>query len=332
MASTDICSNEFERSQLVLLVDDQPIVGEALRQVLLEVDDLSLHYCQEPAMVMELVAELRPSVILLDILMPDIDGITLLRYLRQNPATASIPVVMLSSKEEGSEKAAAFEAGANDYLVKIPEDTEMVARLRYHAKFFSNLVQRDEAYRALKISQEKLAQSNLELQRAVARDGLTGIFNRRHFDEQSRIEWARSQREQQPMTLMMVDIDKFKPCNDIYGHAYGDDCLRKVAQCIADQINRPTDFVARYGGEEFVVLLPNTDEEGAMQMAEKIRRAVESLEVENNGSDIAEHVTVSVGVHSLVPQRDSNLEQALSTADRALYQAKKSGRNRVECC
>lgn len=332
MSDVDLSSimAETPTSSLVLLVDDQPIVGEAIRQVLLGAEDLSLHYCEDPSLVIELVSELKPAVILLDILMPDIDGITLLRYLREHPETASIPVVMLSSKEEPSEKAAAFDAGANDYLVKIPDEVELIARLRYHSKFYANLLQRDEAFRALKVSQEKLAESNIKLQEAAIRDALTGIYNRRYFDEQSPIEWARAMREGQPISLILVDIDYFKKCNDIYGHAAGDECLRAVAKTLAQSSQRKTDFLARIGGEEFAMLLPNTDQSGALKVAESMRRSVESLQIENKGAGDCGVITVSSGTCTVIPARDHRIEDLIRCADIGLYQAKTGGRNRTE--
>jgi len=331
MSEFDMKLGVLPTCNLILLVDDQPIVGEAIRQLILDADDLSLHYCQDPSQVLDLIEKIKPAVILLDILMPDIDGITLLRYLRENPETAAVPVVMLSSKEAGEEKAAAFDAGANDYLVKIPEKVELVARLRYHAKYYANILQRDAAFRALKVSQEKLAENNIKLQEAAILDALTGIYNRRYFDEQSPIEWARAIREQEPISIVLLDIDLFKKCNDIYGHAAGDECLRKVAKSLADNIHRKTDFIARVGGEEFAMLLPGTDSAGAMLVAEALRASVEALQIENKGSDSYGVITISAGVCSIIPQRNDRIEDLMRCADLGLYRAKKNGRNCIEC-
>jgi len=331
MTDREMKFGEMPSSNMVMLVDDQPIVGEAILRLLSDVDDLSFHYCQDPALVLDLIDEVKPAVILLDILMPDIDGITLLRYLRENPQTASIPVVMLSSKEEGVEKAAAFDAGANDYLVKIPEKSELIARLRYHAKYYSNILQRDAAFRALKISQKKLAENNLRLQEAAIRDALTNIYNRRYFDAQSPIEWARAIRQKECISVVLLDIDYFKKCNDIYGHAAGDECLRKVAQTLAANVNRKTDFVARIGGEEFAMLLPNTDRDGAFSVAEALRQSVEALQIEHKGSKEYGVITISAGVCSVIPDRGDGVEDLLRCADLGLYKAKSAGRNCIEC-
>lgn len=329
MSETNVVLDGTPLCNTVLLVDDQPLVGEAVKQLLDCVEDLKLHYCQDPTMVLDLVEEIKPSVILLDIIMPDIDGITLLRYLRGNSLTESLPVVMLSSKEEGVEKAEAFDAGANDYLVKVPDKVELVARLRYHCKYYSNILQKEAAFKALEISQLQLAENNQKLKEAVIRDGLTGLYNRRYFDEQFPVEWARAIRENQSIAMIMLDIDFFKRCNDIYGHATGDKCLIDVSTCLREQLNRPADFVARIGGEEFAVVLPNTVLDGAMQVAEKLRQAIEALQIENKGSEVVKVITVSIGVCCVVPAKDDQLEDLRKCSDIALYDAKESGRNKV---
>jgi len=238
-------------------------------------------------------------------------------------------VVMLSSKEEGVEKAEAFDAGANDYLVKIPDKVELVARLRYHTKYYSNILQKEAAFKALEVSQLLLAENNEKLKEAAIRDGLTGLYNRRYFDEQIAIEWAREIREQTPSWMIMLDIDFFKRCNDVYGHATGDTCLIKVSKCLKELLHRPADFVARIGGEEFAIVLPSTELAGAMQVAETMRQGVEALQIENKGSEIVKVITISAGVCYVAPQRGDQLEDLMKCADIALYQAKESGRNCV---
>jgi two-component system chemotaxis family response regulator WspR len=312
---------------MVLLIDDQVIVGETIRQMISQVEDLNFHYSQFPAQTMSLIEDVQPAVILLDIMMPDIDGITLLRYIRQNSKMANIPIVMLSSKEEPSEKALAFEAGANDYLVKIPDATELIARLRYHTTYFNNMLHRDYAFHALKISQNKLIESNLELQRVATIDSLTGLYNRRYFDEKATIEWARSFREKIPMCIVLLDIDYFKQVNDVYGHVKGDEYLQAVSVALNKSLARKTDMVARYGGEEFILLLPLTDLSGGALIAEKMRAAIQDLNLEH---PTLPSVSISLGVCSVIPNNDINVENLIKCADLALYSAKDNGRNRVE--
>jgi len=181
-----------------------------------------------------------------------------------------------------------------------------------------------------KKAEEALQQANMELHRLASIDGLTQIANRRRFDEVLKLEWRRLQREKLPLSLIMIDIDYFKIYNDTYGHQQGDNCLQSVARSISQQSKRPADLVARYGGEEFVVILPNTDIEGATHLAEQIRKQVQLLNIPHKNSPVTPIVTISLGVSTVVPVPDYSPEQLLAGADQCLYQAKKAGRNRVQ--
>lgn len=312
---------------LVMLVDDQPMVAEALRRTLLPEADMDLHYCSDPRQALKMAGEIKPSVILLDLVMPDIDGLAILRAMRGNVVTEIVPVVVLSSREDVAMKAEAFAQGANDYLIKWPDRVELLARLRYHSQWYSHMQQRDEAFRALRVSQRRLAESNLQLQRQVAVDGLTGIPNRRFFDERLEEEWRRSAREQGWLSLIMLDVDHFKLYNDCYGHLAGDECLRAIALITASSLLRPTDLAARFGGEEFVVILPGTDLDGARIVAENMRKAVEALAIPHARSPTRAVVTISLGVASTVPAGGDQAQRLLADADEALYAAKEAGRN-----
>ena len=175
----------------------------------------------------------------------------------------------------------------------------------------------------------ELEAANMELARLATQDGLTGVANRRMLDETLEREWQRTRRAGTPLSLILIDIDYFKPFNDHYGHPSGDACLRKVAQTLAQTVKRPGDVVARYGGEEFAVLLPDTAPEGAMEIAERLRHTVADLNISHERSEVAPHVTLSIGVCTRVPGNESSIEELISGADRSLYQAKKAGRNRV---
>ncbi|WP_343216923.1 diguanylate cyclase [Kistimonas asteriae] len=315
---------------LVLLVDDDPMVAEALRLMVEGEDDLRMHYCADASTALDVAEQLKPTVILLDMVMPDIDGLTLLRYLRVSEATKSVPVLALSMKDDAKLKADIFSAGGNDYLIKLPESIELLARIRYHSQCYIRLLQRDEAFRALDISQRKLAASNIKLQQLASMDGLTGIPNRRTFQETIDTEWDRATRDSAPLSLIMMDIDFFKKCNDHYGHQHGDEVLRRVAKALSGCLKRPADMVARYGGEEFAVLLPGTDLEGAASVGEELRSTVEALHLENAKSQVCEWVTISLGVASCIPAPgDIETEQLIKQADEALYEAKEQGRNQV---
>ena len=179
----------------------------------------------------------------------------------------------------------------------------------------------------LKQSESNLKQANLELEKLVNLDGLTKIANRRCFDYHLELEWERLYREQQPMSLLLFDIDYFKLYNDYYGHPMGDECLIKIAQTIKQVLLRPADLVARYGGEEFAVILPNTDVEGASIVSEQIRIAIANLNIAHQNSSIEDIVTISLGIASLLPNSLQDHTTLLQQADIALYKAKQCGRN-----
>ena len=180
-----------------------------------------------------------------------------------------------------------------------------------------------------KIIEKTLQEVNQKLERLVNVDGLTGVSNRRHFDEYLAREWRRLKREQKPLSLILCDIDHFKLYNDSYGHLQGDDCLRQIAQTIAQVINRPADLVARYGGEEFAIILPNIDLAGAHKVAKKIQHTIRELKLVHNRSLTSQFVTISIGISSQIPHQDQPLEDLIRTTDRALYDAKAQGRDRV---
>lgn len=237
-----------ENAAMVLLVDDQAMIGEAVRRGLAHEENIDFHFCADPHQAIAQAIRIKPTVILQDLVMPGLDGLTLVREYRNHPATQNIPIIVLSTKEDPLIKSAAFSAGANDYLVKLPDNIELVARIRYHSRSYMTLLQRDAAYRALRVSQQQLLDTNLVLQRLMNSDGLTGLSNRRHFDEYLELEWRRAMRDQTQLSLLMIDVDFFKTYNDSFGHVEGDEALRKVAATIREASSRPSDLPARYGG------------------------------------------------------------------------------------
>ncbi|TDF78311.1 PleD family two-component system response regulator [Pseudomonas sp. H9] len=318
-----------ENSAMVLLVDDQAMIGEAVRRGLAHEENIDFHFCADPHQAVAQAIRIKPTVILQDLIMPGLDGLTLVREYRNNPATQDIPIIVLSTKEDPLVKSAAFAAGANDYLVKLPDNIELVARIRYHSRSYLTLLQRDEAYRALRVSQQQLLDTNLVLQRLMNSDGLTGLSNRRHFDEYMELEWRRAMREQTQLSLLMIDVDYFKSFNDTFGHLAGDEALRKVAEAIRNSCARPSDLPARYGGEEFVLILPNTSPGGARLVAEKLRQSVEAMNIAHDMPQPNSHLTVSIGLATQTPTIGSHCRQLISAADKGLYLAKNNGRNQV---
>lgn len=321
---------------VVLLVDDQAMVAEGIRRMLVDESDIIFHYCDDPKQALETAAKANATVILQDLVMPDIDGMTLVRFFRANPQTQNIPIIVLSTKEDPTVKSDAFTNGASDYLVKLPDKIELIARIRAHSKSYLAQLERDAAYFALREMQKqleetnaRLAESNAELQRLSAQDGLTGIANRRSFDEFLEREWKLGAREKKTLSLVLIDIDYFKRYNDSYGHQAGDDCLRQVANTLRDAVRRPTDLVARYGGEEFAVILPDTPNKGAQIVAENLRTAITDLRLRHEASDAGEFVSISLGVATAHPVYGASPEPVIGAADQALYQAKEGGRNQV---
>ena len=310
---------------MVLLVDDQVMVCEAVRRALAHHGDLDFHYCTDPLEAIAIAQRVKPTVILQDLVMPGVDGLDLVRQYRKHPALHAVPVIVLSTKEDPATKSEAFQAGANDYLVKLPDKIELIARVRYHTRAYLDHLQRDEAYRALRESQRELMRANLELERLTRIDGLTGLGNRRYFDEYLTAEWKRCQRTQSPLSVLMIDVDHFKRYNDAYGHLAGDDVLKQVARVIQEGSTRSTDLAARFGGEEFVVILTGVPQEGAVHVAERLVPGERDMNIPQ-GND---RVTISAGVATAWPDADGDPARLVNAADLALFRAKNEGRNRL---
>lgn len=312
----------------VLLVDDQPVIAMMVRKMLAVDPAIALHVCTEATEAIAQARQVRPTVILQDLVMPQANGLDLVLAYRSMPETRDIPIIVLSSNDAPEMKRSAFSMGANDYLVKLPEPIELIARIRYHSRAYMTLVERDNAYRALRLSQQKLLLSNLELQRLTNSDGLTGLPNRRSFNDYLARTWATSQADGSPLSLLMIDVDHFKSYNDRFGHLAGDDALKCVADAIRAAHADPTCLPARFGGEEFAMVLPGVQAPQAAEIAEALRRRVESAALPH-GSPDGTRVTVSIGAATMVAPLESSPELLIAAADARLYQAKCGGRNRV---
>lgn len=323
-----LTSNEIR----VLLVDDQAMIAEGIRRMLADEENMVFHYCSDPSEAIRMATDIDATIILQDLVMPDIDGMTLVRFFRANDATKEIPIIVLSSKEDPVIKSEAFSHGANDYLVKLPDKIELIARIRSHSRHYLLQIERDAAFFALREMQKQLKKTNAELKRLSSLDGLTGIGNRRTFDETLQKEWSRAARTGEPISLLLLDIDYFKLFNDTYGHQGGDECLQKVAKALESVATRPGDVVARYGGEEFGLILPLTNADGARKLADHLITAVRKLGIHHGASKVSDIVTVSVGVCTMIPEEKGGVEECIEMADKALYQAKEQGRNRAIHC
>lgn len=311
----------------VLLVDDQLMVHEGFRRMLQGVDDFELHFCSDPNAALASAQDLRPTVILQDLVMPGMDGLMLLSLLRSNPVTHDVPVIVLSTKEDPKIKSEAFAIGASDYLVKFPDRIELLARVRSHARSYLVQQQRDQALQQLRALKVDLERKNAELEALSCSDGLTGVLNRRGFDNFLNKEWLRAVREHRHLGLLLIDLDHFKDYNDHYGHPAGDECLHRVASALGAGLKRASDLLARYGGEEFAVILPDTDLDGCAAIADGLRRLVADLDLRHEYSSAASYVTVSIGAASLMPTPGDSVHELIGHADQALYRAKAAGRN-----
>ncbi|RTZ48083.1 diguanylate cyclase [Candidimonas sp. SYP-B2681] len=314
---------------MVLLVDDQPLVGQAIRLALASQPHINFHYCSRAEEALAVAELTKPTVILQDLVMPGVDGLALVHQYRTNPATADIPIVVLSSTEDPAIKRAAFAAGVNDYMVKVPDTIELVARIEYHSRFYISLQQRDAAFQALQESQQKLQEINLELLRLTNTDGLTGIANRRYFDDYLEAEWRRAKRERAEISMLLIDVDNFKGYNDTYGHVAGDELLRRIAAAIQAVCKRPADLAARFGGEEFALILPRTTAGGVALLGEIVRHSVAELAISHAAASTSDRVTVSGGGATLIPIEGEVPARLIELADSRLYRAKNQGKNRM---
>ncbi|MBF0102351.1 MAG: diguanylate cyclase, partial [Desulfobacterales bacterium] len=247
-----------------------------------------------------------PDLILLDVMMPGIDGYEVCKRLKANPTTLDIPVIFITAKIDEPDEVKGFQAGAVDYVTKPFRPVVVEARVKTHVD--------------LKIKSELLKNHSLL-------DGLTGVPNRRRFNEYIETVWNLAVRECSPVSLILIDIDHFKLFNDNYGHQEGDACLIRVAKCLARALQRKTDIVARYGGEEFGCILPKTNLEGAVLIAQKFHNEILSLQISHLHSPTHSFVSISQGVATLIPAKNVLKETLLKMADQALYKAKTIGRN-----
>ena len=292
----------------ILIVDDVPTNIRVLGPVLREAD-YQVYVARDGYQALKMVEEVNPDLILLDIMMPGLDGFETCKQLKEKPETRDIPVIFLTARIEDQDVVRGFHAGAVDYVTK-PFNTQiLLARVRTH------LTLRRQAQK---------------LQSLADRDGLTMIANRRRLEEFLQHEWRRCHRNEEPLSLIMMDIDYFKPYNDTYGHLQGDDALKRVAEVLHEAAQRPGDLAARYGGEEFALVLGATDIAGALNIAGKVRQRIAALALPHASSDVADTVTMSMGVATFPPDAMHNSPQAIiEAADTYLYKAKADGRNRI---
>ena len=295
-----------KRRGRLLVVDDQPTNIQVIHQIFADSHDVFMATSGQQAL--DFCNRMLPDLVLLDVEMSEMDGLEVCHRLKQSADTRNIPVIFVTANNLPENENACWLAGGVDFVNKPVNPTTLRNRVQAHL--------------TLKFQFDVL--HNL----AFA-DGLTGVANRRLFDERLQAEWRRCQRSGQPLSLIMIDIDYFKLYNDHYGHQMGDDCLRAVAGVLQARFLRPYDLLARYGGEEFVCLLPETNLEGATVMATALLDAVNTLEIEHLRSSLDQRVSISLGVSSEDFTVGRSAEELLQRADAHLYQAKRNGRGQV---
>jgi len=292
--------------QKVLIVDDSAVNLKILGESIKGLCEILVARNGEKALKIA-ASENPPDLILLDVLMPEMDGYEVCRRLQDDTRTRGIPVLFVTSLSKVEDETRGLELGAIDYITKPISPPIVRARVKNHLelKRKSDLL---EDYGSL--------------------DGLTCLANRRRFDETLDKEWRRAVRFGTPISLILMDVDFFKAYNDHYGHVAGDECLKLVAQTLQACFSRASDMVARYGGEEFAAILGGTDGEDAVASAERALDAIRSLHIEHAHSSVADRVTISTGVASTAPSPGSSPDVLVEAADKMLYLAKQEGRNR----
>lgn len=319
----------------ILIVDD--ILSNIISlKAVLDSEEVKLFSAMSGNEALKILLEEEIDIVLLDVQMPEMNGFEVAEIMRSNKRTMNIPIIFITaiSKEE-KYIFKGYELGAFDYIFKPISNTilkskmEVFIKLNVQNKIIEkNARELEEKSLILENKIRELEIAEEKLKSLASMDGLTGIYNRRTFDTEFNNEWYRGLRNNKKISLIMIDVDDFKSYNDNYGHLNGDECLKSVAHTIRDSIERPYDIVCRYGGEEFVVLLVNTDVKGAEYIANKIKENIYNLNIKHEHT-AAKRVTISLGVASMMPVVNYERENFIKLADKALYEAKRKGKNRV---
>ncbi|MFZ6642265.1 diguanylate cyclase [Undibacterium sp. TC4M20W] len=292
----------------ILIVDDQVINIQALHQIF--ASDHEVFMATSGQSALDFCRKTPPDLILLDVIMPGMDGLEVCAQLKQEELTADIPVLFVTAQNDANEESRALMAGGMDFISKPVNPDVVRARVHTHV--------------TLKLQRDLL-------KKLVFTDPLTGLANRRNFDQAIAREWRHCQRNGKSLAVLMIDIDCFKQYNDTYGHQQGDTCLQAVAACLQAGFRRPHDIVARYGGEEFICLMPECELQSAISKAASVLRTITDQAIPHSSTKVSDSdiVTLSIGVAATVPGNQLSIDELIAKADQKLYEAKQAGRNRV---
>lgn len=298
----------------ILLVED----SATLRAVMvgyIELDGHEVKTANSGEEALQFLETMDVDMVIMDVEMPGLDGFETTRLIRESLGSAWIPIIFVTGKNDDESLEEGIAAGGDDYLVK------PISKVILHAKI--------RAMERISAMRDEMNKLNNELMELSQRDSMTGLYNRRAFDEKADEQWAIASRNKEPLTILLLDVDHFKLYNDCYGHVTGDECLRNVAQTLRSRFNRPGDVIARYGGEEFIALLPDTDKSGAEHVAEQLRVAIEEMQLKHKDSPTSRYVTVSIGGTVVNYTTGTDIGTQIELADTTLYHSKNRGRNCV---
>jgi len=293
-------------SNKILIIEDSKLNQEVLRRIL--ADEHTVILAQDGPEGLEMASKEHPDLILLDIVLPGMDGFEVLTELKRIDKTHSIPVIIISAMSKPDDEVKGLTLGAVDYIAKPFNEIVVKTRVETHLRILKQM---------------------RVIEKFGFIDTLTNIPNRRQFDRDIIREWNRGKRDKKPFSILMIDVDHFKIYNDTHGHQQGDIALQTVAGAITTSLKRATDIAARWGGEEFAVLLPETELDGALKVAEAIRNNVETAMIPGDDGESVHNVTISIGVAPIIPGDDTSIAEIIRRADEALYKAKDAGRNKV---